>query len=105
MSQSRAQKVQEIMDETKFQFAYKIFKLADFSSETAPLQKHSLNGNNKDFHDTDFFPMVQFVRSKRLYYVVLKQTIEYSYMEIGGKAQPLSLLETINQYMVDDSTA
>ena len=47
--------------------------------------------------------MVQFVRSNRLYYVVLKNTIEYSYMEMLAKNK-LSLLETINQYMIDDKT-
>ena len=47
--------------------------------------------------------MVQFVRGNRLYYVVLKNTIEYSYMEMLAKGK-LSLLETINQYMIDDRT-
>jgi len=44
--------------------------------------KHILNGNNRDFNDKDFFPMVQFVRGNRLYYVVMKDSIEYSYMDI-----------------------
>ena len=49
--------------------------------------------------------MVQFVRENRLYYIVLKEAIEYAYMDItkddNGVPKKLQLLETINKYMID----
>jgi hypothetical protein len=53
--------------------------------------------------------MVQFVREDRLYYIVLREAIEYSYMDItkNEKKEPvkLQLLETINKYMIDKYTS
>jgi hypothetical protein len=85
-----------IRDQTIFKYVFKIFSLKEFIdgkgnkdegglSTSKPKTKFTENGNSADFNDNDYFPMVQFVRNKRLYYLVMKQEIEYSYMDIKNE--------------------
>ena len=78
---------------------YKIFELKNFRDGQVPIAMQVSTGFNDDFKDSDIHPIATFVYNKKYFFVVLKKSFEYIYLDLDSSFDPQ--LESINQYMLE----